>query len=70
MNITEQVAKILLELNAVSLNPKKPFRYASGLLSPVYTDCRVLMAYPDKRRAIRDFYIEAIYKSGVNFDDR
>lgn len=67
-NTTEQTAKMLLELNAISLNPKKPFRYASGILSPIYTDCRVLMAYPDKRRLIRDFYIDAIKKSGVSFD--
>ena len=67
-NISQTVAKILLELNAVSLDPEKPYRYVSGLLSPVYTDCRVLMAYPDKRRLIRDFYIEAIEKSGVSFD--
>ncbi len=62
------VAKILLELDAITLNPKKPFHYASGIISPVYTDCRVLMAYPDKRREIRDLYIEAIKKSGVKFD--
>src|SRR3989338_9579762 len=68
MNTSATVAKILLELHAVALNSKKPFRYASGILSPVYTDCRVLMAYPDKRRLIRDLYIEAIKKSGVRFD--
>ena len=68
MNTSETVAKLLLELNAVSLNPKKPFKYASGILSPVYTDCRVLMAYPQKRRLIRDLYIDAIQKSGVKFD--
>lgn len=68
MSTSKQVAKILLELNAITLNPKKPFKYASGIISPVYTDCRVLMAYPDKRRQIRDLYIEAIKKSGVKFD--
>lgn len=68
MSTSEMVAKILLELNAITLSPKKPFRYASGILSPVYTDCRVLMAYPHKRRVIRDFYIDAIKKSGVSFD--
>lgn len=67
-DVSKTVAKILLELDAVSLNAKKPFRYASGLLSPVYTDCRVLMAYPDKRRDIRDFLIEAIQTSGVSFE--
>jgi len=68
MNTSKTVAKILLELDAVTLNSKKPFRYASGILSPVYTDCRVLMAYPAKRRQIRDFYIDAIKNSGVKFD--
>lgn len=67
-NVSQTVAKLLLELNAVTLSPKKPFKYASGILSPVYTDCRVLMAYPDKRRTIRDFYIDAIKNSGVEFD--
>jgi orotate phosphoribosyltransferase len=64
----KDVAKILLELNAITLNPKKPFRYASGIISPVYTDCRVLMAYPKERKKIRDFYIEAIKKSKLDFD--
>lgn len=68
LSTAQRVAKILLELNAITLSPKKPFRYASGILSPVYTDCRVLMAYPKKRREIRDLYIDAIKKSGVSFD--
>lgn len=67
-DLSQTVARILLELNAVTLSSKKPFRYVSGLLSPVYTDCRVLLAYPDKRRQIRDYYIEAINNSGVSFD--
>lgn len=67
-SISEQVAKILLEIKAVTFSPKKPFKYASGILSPVYTDCRVLMAYPSSRRIVRDFYIEAIQKSGVEFE--
>lgn len=65
---SKSVAEILLKINAVSLNPKKPYKYASGILSPVYTDCRILMAYPDKRRIIRDLYIDAIKKSGIQFD--
>jgi len=68
MNTSETVSKILLELKAITLNSKKPYRYASGILSPVYTDCRVLMAYPKKRRQIRDLYIDAITKSGVSFE--
>lgn len=61
---SQKVAKILLSINAVSLNPKKPFKYSSGILSPVYTDCRILMAYPKERKIIRDFYIKEIKKMG------
>lgn len=65
---SKQVAKILLELKAITLKPNEPFKYASGILSPVYTDCRVIIAYPEKRKEIRDLYIEAIEESGVEFD--
>jgi orotate phosphoribosyltransferase len=68
MSVSEKVARILLELNAVTLNPNKPYRYASGMLSPVYTDCRVIIAYPEKRKEVRDLYIEAISESGVEFE--
>lgn len=65
---SKKVASILLDLNAISLNPKKPFKYASGLISPVYTDCRVVIAYPEKRKEIIDLYIEAIKNSRVEFE--
>lgn len=66
-NYSEKAAKILLKIQAVSLNPKKPFRYVSGILSPVYTDCRLLMSYPKERKLIRNLYLQMI-KSKGNFD--
>lgn len=68
MNTSYKVAKILLEIGAVTLNPKKPFKYASGILSPVYTDCRILISYPKQRKQIRDLYVKAIKDSHMNFD--
>ena len=68
MNIySEKTAKILLRIHAVSFNPKKPFRYSSGILSPVYTDCRLLMSYPKERTIIRNLYAQMI-KSIGKFD--
>lgn len=64
----ELVAKLLLDIHAITLNSQKPFIYASGIKSPVYTDCRILMSYPDKRRIIRDLYIEAISETKEQFD--
>ena len=66
-NYSEKTAEILLNIHAVSLNPKKPFRYSSGILSPVYTDCRLLMSYPKERAAIRNLYAKMI-KSAGKFD--
>jgi|Napbiome12C3dose_1001474.scaffolds.fasta_scaffold00049_17 orotate phosphoribosyltransferase len=67
-NTSEQVAKILLNLHAVSLNSQEPFRYDSGILSPVYIDNRILVSYPDERQAIRDLYIDAMKSTGEHFD--
>ncbi len=63
-NSSEKVAKILLEIKGITLNPKKPYRYVSGILSPVYTDCRILMAYPKYRKIIRNLYIERLTSNG------
>lgn len=64
---SEKTAKILLDIHAISFNPKKPFRYSSGILSPVYTDCRLLMSHPKERMLIRDLYVQMI-KSMGKFD--
>lgn len=61
---SEKVAKILLDIKAISLNSKKPFRYSSGTLSPVYTDCRLLMSYPKKRMLIKNLYAQMILATG------
>jgi len=62
--LSEKIAKILLNIKAISLYPKKPFRYSSGILSPVYTDCRLLMAHPKERILVRNLYIESILSKG------
>lgn len=50
--MTKQIAKNLLEIEAVFLSPEKPFTWASGLHSPIYCDNRITMSYPDVRRTI------------------
>lgn len=67
-NASDQVAKILFDLHAISLNPKEPFRYDSGILSPVYIDNRILVSYPKERQIIRDLYINAMKSTGEQFD--
>ena len=48
----ESIASLLLDIEAVSLEPNEPFTWASGMLSPVYCDNRLIMGYPDARKAV------------------
>ena len=66
--MNKEVAKILLEIKAVTLNSNKPYRYTSGILSPIYCDNRLLMAYPEKRKKIIGFFIEKIKENNIEFD--
>jgi len=45
-----QTARILLETRAVHFNAAQPFILTSGRASPVYIDCRKLIAFPRARR--------------------
>lgn len=60
MTSKEDIAGILLGIGAVSLNATNPFKYASGMLSPIYTNCRILISYPKERKIIVDSFIEFI----------
>lgn len=46
------VARILLEIEAVNFRPEEPYILTSGRASPVYIDCRKVIAYPRARRRI------------------
>ena len=52
MTYSQRVAKALLDINAVTLSPEKPFTWASGMKAPIYTDNRLTISYPDVRQAI------------------
>ncbi|WP_049066681.1 orotate phosphoribosyltransferase, partial [Enterococcus faecium] len=52
MNVEQSIAKDLLEIEAVFLNPSNPFTWASGIKSPIYCDNRITMSYPKVRKEI------------------
>lgn len=47
------LAEKLLEISAIKLQPNNPFTWASGWNSPIYTDNRKTLSYPDIRNIIK-----------------
>ncbi len=58
----EKTAELLLQINAIKLNPKNPFTWASGWKSPIYCDNRMTLSFPLIRNYIRDEFSKHIEK--------
>ncbi|MDC0204700.1 orotate phosphoribosyltransferase [Flavobacteriales bacterium] len=53
IEIAKQVAKSLLQINAIILQPNNPFKWAAGWNSPIYCDNRKTLSHPNIRIFIR-----------------
>ena len=60
-------AKLLIEIKAVHFNAATPYKFTSGWASPVYVDCRRIIAFPRARSAIIDFAVQTIQRN-VGFE--
>lgn len=49
----KQTAEVLLQINAIKLQPNEPFTWASGWKSPIYCDNRIVLSFPKIRNYIR-----------------
>lgn len=49
---SKDLVRDLLKIKAVTLSPKDPYTWASGLKSPIYTDNRLTVAHPEIRQNI------------------
>ena len=58
----EKTAELLLQINAIKLNPKNPFSWASGWKSPIYCDNRLTLSFPAIRNYIREEFAKNIEK--------
>jgi orotate phosphoribosyltransferase len=58
----EKTAELLLQINAIKLNPTTPFLWASGWKSPIYCDNRLTLSFPAIRNYIRDEFSKNIEK--------
>ncbi len=68
MDLARQIAMELLDIQAVYLRPQQPFTWASGVKSPIYTDNRVTLSYPETRTLIENGFVKQIQKHFPNVD--
>ena len=59
-NTAQQTAELLLQINAIKLETKNHFTWASGWKSPIYCDNRVILSFPAVRNYIRDEFVKQI----------
>lgn len=52
------VARQLLQIKAIKLQPNEPFTWASGWKSPIYCDNRLALSYPKVRSMIKEKLVE------------
>lgn len=52
--VEEEIASWLLKIGAVTLSPREPYTWASGVKSPIYCDCRRVMSFPEARTVIEN----------------
>jgi len=53
-NTAQKTAELLLQINAIKLNPKNPFTWASGWKSPIYCDNRITLSFPEIRKFLKN----------------
>ena len=60
----QKTAELLLQINAIKLQPQNPFTWASGWKSPIYCDNRLTLSFPPIRNFLREHIanqIEELY---------
>lgn len=58
----KEIAKALLGIKAVFLNPSEPFTWASGIKSPIYCDNRLILTSPEARDLVENSIAETVKK--------
>lgn len=48
-----KTAELLLQINAIKLQPENPFTWASGWNSPIYCDNRIILSFPEIRNYVK-----------------
>lgn len=59
-HLAEEIADALLTAEAIKIQPKDPFTWASGWKSPIYCDNRVSLSYPAIRTQVKEGLVKLI----------
>ena len=64
MNLANNIADRLMQINAIKLNAQNPFTWASGLKSPIYCDNRLILSFPEVRKIV----VAALVREALSFE--
>ena len=64
--MSEEIAKILVDIKSVNFAFKNYFTLTSGLKSPVYVDCRKIISFTNQRDFIIDRSIQYFNENGID----
>ena len=62
LTTSSKIANYLLQIKAIKLETEKPFKWSSGIYSPIYCDNRIVLSYPKIRKLVCDCFVEIIKK--------
>ena len=60
IQVAKDISKHLLQINAIKLNPKNPFTWASGIKSPIYCDNRLILSEVNVRKYVTEKFCDLI----------
>nr|WP_088050110.1 orotate phosphoribosyltransferase [Virgibacillus dakarensis] len=63
MELSREIARNLLDIQAVQIRTEDYFTWTSGIKSPIYCDNRLTMSYPDIRAKIAQAFVQLIEQS-------
>lgn len=61
----KQVSGVLLDVGCIIFRPRQPFKFNTGIISPVYTDNRLILSNVSQRRKIIDLLVKKVKQIGV-----
>ena len=60
-----KVSNMLIDLGCIILRPHQPFRFNTGIISPVYTDNRLILSSPVERSKIVNLLLQKVEQIGI-----